>query len=1846
MKASVKKIRLRGARQNNLKGIDLDLPPGKLIVITGLSGAGKSSLLFEVLHAEGQRRYVETFSPYVRQFLETLPRPKVDEIENVRPSIAVEQRNAVRTTRSTVGTMTDLCDYFKVWFPCVAELIDPATDKVLQAETPATLTKSILAEFADQTLVIGFRARRPDAVTPESFLRSLSKAGYARASDGKQFRRFEEWVDLGWAGEEIFVGLDRLSAKPARRKRLRETVASALRVGRGELLLVNEKGQVLGSRYEGLRSPATGECFAPPSPSLFSFNSPVGACPLCRGFGRTIEVDYRRVIPDESLSIGQGAVRAFSGQVYGHSQRDLLRAARRHDVPTDKPWRFLSEEEKNFVLDGEPDYVEDADKWYGLRRFFRWLESKTYKMHVRVFLSKYRGYFTCSDCQGTRLRSESLLRRWRGHTLPDLYALPVDELSALLRKHAASVEDPRAETALEGICARLGYLEQVGLGYLSLDRPSRTLSGGETQRVNLTSCLGASLTETLFALDEPSIGLHPSDVERLIGILHNLTAQGNTVCVVEHDERIIRAADLVVEIGPEPGEKGGFVVFTGSISKLLKDKKALTGAYLSGARSIEPPLERSPKKALDAPLLRIRGASLNNLRNFNLDLPLARFVALAGVSGSGKSSLLEHVIRQGLLAARGLSAEEPARIKSLRSDVDFADIVSVDQTPLSRTPRSNPALYADAWDSIRGAFARSEDARQAGFTPSHFSFNAGEGRCEQCEGLGYERTEMQFLSDVFSPCPACEGRRFKDEVLAIRMDDLDVSQALELSVSEAAECFARIPKAARNLRTLEQVGLGYLALGQPLNTLSGGESQRLKLVKYLTGLDPEGKPSLLLLDEPTTGLHLHDVATLLQTLRGLTENGHSLVVIEHHPDVLAAADHLVELGPGAGKHGGKVVAQGPPRKLARGNTPTAPVLAATFGESLPDETRLVAETKKKYGCKRQVDTVKLTGVRENNLKNLSISIPRNALTVVTGPSGSGKSSLAFDVVFAEGQRRFLESMSSYARRFVEQLPRPEIDELVGIAPTVAIEQRVTAGIRKSTVGTITEVTHYLRLLFARLGVQISPATGEPVETATPEALAKRAKSLLDVKLNKFNKKEKPLLCAPLAKGRKGHHRPLAEWAASKGYEQLRCDGELMPAEGFEGLARYVEHDIDVVLSELSSPFGKSFRPLLDEALALGKGTAYLHFPNSEEVVWLSLARVDPVTGESFPLPDPKHFSRHSPRGWCPDCRGYGRMDERLRKELPADGIWWTLRDGDLCPTCAGSGIGRLGRLIVLRLKGGGYITLPDMLRLTPSAMLETLSRLSFDAKGLAVAELVLPEIRERLAFMENVGLGYLSLNREANTLSGGEAQRIRLAAQLGSNLSGALYVLDEPSIGLHPQDNERLLDSLERLKEKGNTLLVVEHDEETMRRADYLLDLGPEAGVAGGEILARGAPGEVLKSHKSLTAKYLREGMNHPMLGARRKLPARTPTRRVRKIVPEWLGLLGAEFRNLRDVDLWLPVNKLVAVCGVSGAGKSTLVRGLLKPAVAYATKNKLEKLVGADLAQKEAWKGSTSSNRGPFLRLLNGNAFTKVIEVDQSPIGKTPRSTPATYIGAWDRVRTLMTTLPEAKARGLAAGYFSFNMKGGRCETCKGAGRVKLEMHFLPDAYLPCDDCKGMRYGEDALDLQWRGKSVGEMLDMSFREAAEFFAFDRKLGAVMNLMVETGLGYLKLGQSSPTLSGGEAQRVKLVAELAKGLYLELSRGGSKGNLYLLEEPTIGLHPSDCEKLLRLLHRLVDEGHTVVVIEHHADVLAEADYLVEIGPGGGQDGGRLLYAGSPEKLVETGGTPTSPFLEDVLNWNP
>jgi excinuclease ABC subunit A len=1795
-------ILLRGARHNNLKGVDLELSPGKLVVFTGLSGTGKSTLLFDVLHAEGQRKYVETFSPYVRQFLETCQRPEVDSIENIRPSISVEQKNTIRNSRSTVGTMTEICDYFKVWFPLVAKLSDPANGKPLHFETFESQAQTTLRKFSGQSLVIGFQATKPSALPPKEFLKFLTQAGHVRSLSGKTFCRIEDLIETRWREDSIFVVTDRIPAEKKNKGRLTEAIANAIRHGQGLAQARDSNGKLLKNLHEGLRSPVNGRKFCLPVPPAFSFNSPVGACPTCKGFGRVIEIDPSLVIPDDAIPLNKGAIKAFSGKVYGHCQRELETACRKKGISLEKPWARISKKNRDFIWHGDPEYKDGNKKWYGIQAFFNWLEKKTYKMHVRVYLSKYRGYFECPECKGSRLREESLCWKWNSSSLPELYALPVDELFTKISQISLS-GNQKNDLPLENILSRLQYLREVGLGYLSLNRSARSLSGGETQRVNLTACLGASLTDTLFALDEPTIGLHGRDVKKLIGILKALANAGNCVCVVEHDEQVIRAADKVVELGPLPGKKGGEISFQGTVAQLLRSQKSLTGKWLAKRSETHTEgMEQSVKTSRAKSYLHLHGLSRHNVNKLTAKLPLDKFVCIAGVSGSGKSTLLHDLIYEEMSRSQNGS--------KVVSDIAFSEIVMIDQSSVVRTPRSNAVLYSDAWGPVKEAFSRTDDARRRGFSSSDFSFNSGTGRCEACSGLGYEIVEMQFLSDLQIPCSECDGKRFKKEILEIKLKGLSVSQTFELTVEEALGIFHHLPKTKRKLSALESVGLGYLTLGQPLNTLSGGESQRLKLVKYMTALKKGHAPSILLVDEPTTGLHMQDVCRLLKCLREVVHSGHSLFVIEHNHQVLQGADWIVELGPGAGVKGGKIIAQGSPASFRRRSTPTSKILKTSLGQ------RALAKGAPSAPKWKGRTSLKVVGARENNLKNVSVDIPPNKFVVVTGPSGSGKSSLAFDVIFAEGQRRFMESMSSYARQFVGQLSKPDVDSVSGISPAVAIEQRVTRGTRKSTVGSVTEIAQFLRLLYARVGVQLSTVDQAPLTSNTEASII----SNLRAELNRCKPTSRKPACllAPLVTSRKGHHKPIVNWAREKGVEHVRCNGTISVTDEFQGLDRYRLHDIEAVIERWTClPDKKEIGESVKDALAFGKGRLLALSGDGKEH-WYSTSRVDSSTGETYPEIEPSSLSWNSPKGWCPFCRGYGKIYDKMKDHLPANGKWWLLSDGETCPECQGERLNQVSRNIVLAGPEGSRMSLPEILALTPVIAADFLKKMTVRKNQKQIVQAILPEILERMSFMEKVGLDYLSFDRETSSLSGGESQRIRLAGQLGSNLSGVLYVLDEPSIGLHPKDNQRLLESLRELKDKGNFLVVVEHDQETILQADYLIDVGPEAGENGGTVIDTGKPSKVAKNKISSTAAHLRGGFKHPINGKWRGTPGKSKG--------NWLYLSKVRFRNLKNLTVQIPLERLTVCCGVSGSGKSSLVRGALLDGV----KNSLA-------AKKDCIRKSQYS-------LKNGNSFNRAIEVTQDPIGKTSRSTPVTYLGVWDRIRNLIASLPEAKRKGLGASDFSYNVNGGRCEICKGQGKIKIEMNFLPNSYVPCDECGGKRYREQILELTWNGKNIADILAFTFEQATAFFTFDHYLRDTFSIMVETGLGYLKLGQISPTLSGGEAQRLKLASELARGI--DKGKHGhrprTKPNLYVLEEPTIGLHPADTLKLIHMLHRIVEEGNTVVVIEHDVDVIAEGDYLIELGPGGGEKGGHLLHQGTVRKNLANKKSKTAPFLRKAL----
>ncbi len=1877
-------IRVRGARQHNLKNIDVDLPHHSLIVVTGLSGSGKSSLAFDTLYAEGQRRYVETFSPYTRQFLERMDKPEVDRIEGLPPAIAIEQGNSVKTSRSTVGTMTEIADHLKLLFARMASLTCPHCGRPVRPLGATEITDRVLEACAGKDSLIAFTVPMPNQPTLAAALDALRREGFLRVwLEGALLRTDEPVPEKKIAPPLLRVVQDRVSVSAKNRARLAEAIESALRHGHGRVEVFDP---VSGANPQNeLRfasawvCPYDGTVFREPTPALFSFNNPGGACPVCRGFGRTIEIDCERALPDRRLSIKDGVVKPWQSGVSLECQKDLIRHCAEQGIPIDRPFCDLEPWMQKFVIEGEMDDTTslnelwEAGGWYGVKGFFQWLETKTYKMHVRVFLSRYRAYKTCPTCHGARFQPETLnyrLGQPQALTLPEINRLPLVQARDFFRQLVLPPEDEATEQLRDGILARITYLLEVGLGYLTLDRSTRTLSGGEIQRVNLTSCLGNSLVNTLFVLDEPSIGLHPRDMGQLVGVMKRLRDRGNTVLVVEHEEAVMREADHLLELGPGRGAEGGGIVFSGDFPALLRRRDSLTGAYLNGTKSIPlPAARRVPDPAF---LLELVGATVNNLRDLDVTVPLGIFVGISGVSGSGKSTLVHQVLHPALLAARHVRSdnEEAAALRELRGADFISEVVRVDQSPLTRTPRSNAALYLGAYDSIRDLFAGTDEARSQGYTAGDFSFNGGTGRCPRCNGSGAEKIEMQFLADVFVTCPVCEGRRFQAPLLKIRYRGRNVHDVLEMTVEQALLHFDPAAPDLTNferkhherigakLRLLTEVGLGYLRLGQPLNQLSGGEAQRIKLLRYLSDepLGAEDSPDdedtsdssrdklpastqasrqtrLFILDEPTTGLHFEDIRLLLGVLQRLVEQGDSLVVIEHNLDVLKCADWIIDLGPEAEMEGGKVVVAGTPETVAAtSGSHTGAFLrpkldALKPGARLRESSATYARAKPRRDLAPEV--IQIRGARHHNLKNISVDIRLNEMTVVTGLSGSGKSTLAFDLLFAEGQRRYLDSLNAYARQFVEQLERPEVDSIVGIPPSVAIEQRVTRGGRKSTVATITEIYQFVRLLYAKLGQVRDPDTGEPAIRQTSAEILARLETLA--------RNGEWRVLAPLIKGRKGFHTEVAKWAEKKGYPLLRVDGKWIEPAKFKALDRYVEHTISVELGRFRKGLpAPDRRRLVESGLALGRGTLYALDPRGRETVF-STQLFCPGTGQSFDELEPRLFSFNSPHGWCPKCQGFGTLlqvrlegetetEREIEMELAQENAG---EDGPLpvCPECLGQRLNPLARAVRLPLglgaqkTGGPTIGEIGALSIVEAArFFRTVKPRGRDAR---IARDILPEIVQRLAFLVEVGLGYLSLDRSAMTLSGGESQRIRLAAQLGSELQGVLYVLDEPTIGLHPRDNVRLLKSLGALRGKGNTLVIVEHDEDTMRFADRIIDLGPGAGTQGGQIVAEGPWRSLAGKSESPTGKILGRPLPHPSRGQRRSL----------KDVPQWCRVVGATANNLKQIDVAFPAARFVALCGVSGAGKSTLLHDVFKPA--------------AQLSSGRA-KRRGKSPLGPWKKLEGFDLFSSVYEVDQAPIGKTSRSTPATYIGLMDEIRGLFARLPLARQRGYEASRFSFNSGSGRCPACLGQGAVKVEMSFLPSTFVPCETCRGRRYSPETLEVKYNDKSIADVLDLTIDQAVDFFADVPRLHRPLALLRDTGLGYLTLGQRSPTLSGGEAQRIKLVAELARSLEMNtqkrLKTRGFAGlhHLYLLEEPTIGLHLADVQRLLHVLHQLVDAGHTVIVIEHHLDVLADADYLIELGPEGGDAGGKIIAQGTPEQVAKTKRSITAPFLKRML----
>ncbi|MFZ5897144.1 MAG: excinuclease ABC subunit UvrA [Myxococcota bacterium] len=1761
-------IQLEGASTHNLDDVSLEIEPGSLIVLTGVSGAGKSSLAMDTLYAEGQRRFVESFSPYARQFLERLERPPVRRLEPVPAGVAVDRRAPIKSSRSTLATMADLEPYLAALFLREARPVCPehgVAAEVLDVKSAAARVTRVLGReralvtyplrVANAEAYLEVR----DGLTRQGFRRLWVRGALVDIDELKPSRAVESQAHLA-------VVLDRVHGHDE--VRISQGIETAWTHGQGMCVVRSDQRELTLRR--GLGCPECGRELPEARPGLFSYESPLGACPECRGFGRTLGVDFSKVIPDPERSLAKGAIRPWRGASTQWERAELKKFCVRHKIPMTEPFGSLSAAQQKLVLEGDGSW--DNGKFPGVAGWFRWLETRTYKMHVRVLLSRYRSYDLCHACHGRRLNATALSYHVQDKSIADVHEMEVRAARRWLAELPTTT--PQGDLVRRELESRVTYLERVGLGYLTLDRQARTLSGGEAQRVTLTAALGTSLNNALFVLDEPTVGLHPSDVEPLNTLLRELSARNNSVLVVEHDPALIAAADRVVELGPGAGSRGGKVVHDAPPAALRKTQGA-TARALAGLA----PRSRPPRLAKE--FLKVVGAHENNLKDVSVEIPLGVVCALTGPSGSGKSTLAVDIVYRALGRRLGeLDLEQPGAHKRIDGAERIKTITLVDQAPLGRTSRGNAATYTKAWDAIRALYARQPAAQAGGFSAGDFSFNVEGGRCEACAGEGAETVEMQFLADVRLTCPVCKGKRFKEEILAIERGGVTIADVLEMTVDRALEVFASEVAVARALGPLALLGLGYLRLGQPLTTLSGGEAQRLKLSR---ALGEKHSGALYVLDEPSAGLHVDEVERLVDALDRIVDAGGSVLVVEHDLDVVSRADYVIDMGPDAGEGGGRVVAHGTPDELLAAETRTGRALAARFARVKAQAKAAPTSGRQRKGNAARAELC-VESAREHNLREVSVRIPHAALTVVTGPSGSGKSTLAFDVVFAEGQRRFLETLTPYARQFLPTMPRPDVDAVTGVPPSIALEQRTARAGGKSTVATVTEVAHFLRLLYAKLGTLHCPTHDLPIGGMSNEALTAAVRAA----------RGKSYLLAPVVQARKGVYLDIFSAAARAGIELAFADGELVKTDNPPRLVRNREHTIDLVIEQPAEPAQFS-QSSLNAALRWGHGALKLRSQAGKEQL-LSMTSACPVCAFSLPELDPRWFSFATKQGRCERCEGAGVLIEERSSGRGKNKVTRTVTLS--CPDCGGSRLAPIPRGV--RVQGERY---HEFSARAVGAALERVRSLSFSGPEQQIGGPLLKELERRLAFLVDVGLDYLALDRSAHTLSGGEMQRLRLAAQLGAGLTGALYVLDEPTIGLHPRDTSRLIQNLERLVQLGSTVLVVEHDADTIRAAQHLVDLGPAGGSRGGRIVAAGTPAQVLANPESPTGRALSERTE---LRAPLSIDDRTPR----------LLLEGVSAHNLKQVDLSIPLGRFNVVCGVSGSGKSTLVGKVLLPAL----RQKL------DLVAEEP---------GAHQRLIGFEPLSRAVAVDQLPIGRTPRSVPATFLGIWDEIRRIFASAPEAKINGFTATRFSFNSaQGGRCTTCDGQGSITHEMSFLPDVVTPCPTCNGARFEPRTLEVKYLGLSIGEVLALTAEQAAQIFANHPSVANPLKTLADLGAGYVTLGQGSHTLSGGEAQRLKLALELTASARHEPT-------LYVLDEPTTGLHLADVTRLVHVLGRLVERGDTLVIIEHHPQVIAGADWLIELGPDGGARGGRIVAEGPPARVAKKN-TATGLVVRDVL----
>ncbi|RKU27064.1 excinuclease ABC subunit UvrA [Candidatus Poribacteria bacterium] len=1889
-------IDIHGAREHNLKNIDIQLPKNKLIVFTGVSGSGKSSLAIDTVYAEGQRRYIESLSAYARQFLGQLGKAEVDKIVGLSPSIAIDQGSTGHNPRSTVATVTEIYDYLRVLFARAGQFNCLECGKEVGSQTIADIVDHIL-KFPPRTRLMILapivKGRRGE------YRRELSdarKLGFVRARIDGEVHEISSDISLNPnQTHNIDLVVDRIIIKDDVHSRVAEAVETALAMG-DDSLIVNVVSSDKTDSEDLLfsRQYACTHCqisYDIPEPRHFSYNSPYGMCEVCRGLGLQKGISPKLIIRDETLPILKGAIACWEKP--NVNEKMIAATLAEHlEFRLKTPWKDLTPEQQHAILYGTGDTIltfhkplknKMVRKFHGrFQGIIPTEERKCLQQNYDEDDEKSPDYFVkmpCRECNGTRLKNGVKAVTIAGLNITEVLNMSIHEAAEFFETlELAEREALIAIELLKEIRGRLGFLLDVGLGYLTLSRSAPTLSGGEAQRIRLASQVGAGLRDVTYVLDEPSIGLHPRDHAGLLKTLLNLRNQGNTVIVVEHDEATMLVADWMVDFGPGAGIKGGQITGMGTPNQLIEENDSLTVQYLRGEKKIVQPEIRRPT---GEKWLQICNAQQNNLKQISPKIPIGTLCCVTGVSGSGKSSLIHDILynalARDLMKAKTVPGEYD-QIQGIIGDetvpvTDVIDkIINIDMAPIGRTPRSNPATYTKIFDHIRSFFKDLPDAKLRGYKPGRFSFNVPGGRCEACVGNGAKKVDMGLLADVWIECDVCNGKRYNNETLAIKFKDKNISDVLEMDIETALIHFADIPKIAKGLQLLHDVGLYYIKLGQPAPTLSGGEAQRIKLSKELSKKST-GK-TLYILDEPTTGLHFDDVNKLLTILHRLVDEGNTVVVVEHNLEVINSSDYLIDLGPEGGVDGGNIVAVGTPEEVADNpDSYTGRALKGEFDlwksiEKVPvmnengDNIQSVLEESDPDFKK----SIHVLGAEENNLKKIDIEIPHQRLTAFTGVSGSGKTSLALDTIYAEGQRRYIETLSTYARQFIGTMEKPKVSKIDGLSPAIAITHSSPSQNPRSTVATITEIHDGLRTLYARWGqphcptcdIEVRPqAAQQIVERLLNQHKGKRVDILSP--LTNFNiegQDNEVVIGEDRTPGLKGNEDYADAFKRLQriGYARVQIDGIIYRLDETPDIKKRRRHEVFLVIDRLQVIDDEISRFTEAVELALQESEGFVIIEDKSKKIrpertFFSEHAMCSSCGRNFPQLTPRHFSFNNRLGACSVCDGIGRS---LNNEH------------EICVTCDGTRLDEFPRNVKFTEK-----TIAELMAMSISDINEFFSiRVNSIETHLATSTgaeeaekerskvrdvstsrathptlqthtspefeaQLLRQIQFRLKFLKDIGLGYLGLDRPAPTLSGGEIRRIRLASQLGTGLTGVTYILDEPSIGLHPRDQERLILAMKDLRDIGNSVLVVEHDRDTILAADHIIDFGPKAGKQGGEIVATGTPSDFSdgssltktsettdkennKSNgnpdtKGLTQAYLSDEMQIPVPAVRRKGSGK------------WLRLLGAETNNLKNIDIKIPYGTLTCVTGVSGCGKSSLIEGTLRPALE---------------ARQSISKGNefseTTFGAAKYDKVQGITPIERLIHIDQKPIGETPRSNPATYTDIFTKIREMFAELPDAKQRGFNRGRFSFNLSYGQCEKCDGQRFNRVEMHFLPDVWIPCETCNSTGYNSETLEVKYKGKNIAQVLEMTVFEALKLFSNVARIKRPLQTLADVGLDYIQLGQAATTLSGGEAQRVKLAKELA--------RRQTGSTLYIMDEPTTGLHFDDVQKLLNVLNKLVDAGNTIVAVEHNIDVIKSADWVIDLGPEGSDEGGYLVGMGTPEEIAAVEESHTGRFLCEVL----